>query len=107
MNITHEQDFPQRASGRTTRLVDAAIQVLFAKGSIELGGPLPNVTDHHASRQNQEHMFRRILQRMQNEHKLSLDVDSSRLRIALSEHPGNKKVVFEQVKIKDNNKNNG
>ena len=70
-----------RASGRTTRAIDNAIQWLFTHPGEEL-----MVIDHYSTREANEYMFRNIGRRMAIEHQhafRNLIVDKNRLTITL------------------------
>lgn len=55
-------NFGERASGRTTRLADMYIQLLFSTGRIK-------VSDHHTSRLMSQHLTDIIARRLEREHK--------------------------------------
>lgn len=52
---------PERRSGNSTRLVDNAIQLLFTHGWIK-------VIDHYGGREASKFLFKRVIQRIKNEH---------------------------------------
>ena len=56
-----EQGQPNRATGRTTRLIDYYIQELFIKGEIL-------VKDHDSTRDIDRRLFRLVFNRLSNEH---------------------------------------
>lgn len=60
-----------RRSGRTTRLVDWAIQQLFSGNTV-------TIADHHESFDNQKRLVKLVANRLQNEHNVrasDLDYD--------------------------------
>ena len=58
------KDDSNRATGRTTRLVDYYIQELFNNPNKEI-----EIIDHHNTQQSNIHLTQMILQRFYNEHK--------------------------------------
>ncbi len=50
-----------RLTGRSTRLVDDAIQILFTFGEVI-------IVDHHGTRESNERLFMRVERRLQAEH---------------------------------------
>lgn len=58
----NNSDYSKRASGRTTRLADMYIQLLFSTGRI-------SVKDHYDSRQMSRYLLDIIVRRLQMEHQ--------------------------------------
>lgn len=72
----------ERRSGRTTRLTDLHIQNLFENGKIR-------VFDHYPSRNADDMVFKRIIERILKENLLKKDdfeIDRSRLTITLKKN---------------------
>lgn len=68
-----------KRSGRSTRLVDEYIQILFSNR-----GEYITILDHYDSRSAHWLLITRILQRMRIEHpREKLDLDKSKLRLKL------------------------
>jgi hypothetical protein len=68
-----------RRSGRSTRLMDNYIQVLFEKGEVI-------VLDHHPLRDSSRHLYERVLKRLYKEHGLDdkyLTLDKSKFQIRI------------------------
>lgn len=62
--IKHPDDYEyNRASGRTTRLIDKYIQELFAKE-----GEWIEIKDHYDNRHAHKYVFNKVLDRMHLEH---------------------------------------
>lgn len=57
-----------RRTGRTTRLIDKAIQDFFTKGKAVL-------VDHHSSHDSNMYLLRRFLKRLVDEHNLEARYD--------------------------------
>ena len=55
-----------RQNGQTTRLVDEYIQLLFTTGEI-------HIQDHYPTREANENLMERILDRLQYEHRMTKD----------------------------------
>jgi len=53
-----------RRSGRTTRLIDEAVQALFNNGSVV-------VYDHHPTKRADERLFEMLLERLSREHEIN------------------------------------
>jgi len=70
-----------RASGRTTRIVDACIQELFNEGTV-------TVKDHCDKRVCHENAFDRVVNRLRYEHKHA-DIRANRNTFAITLIPKN------------------
>jgi hypothetical protein len=62
--MKEQTDFGTRRSGRTTRLIDEAIQYLFTNDTVLL-------VDHINSTEMSKHMLDRVVRRLYNEHRMT------------------------------------
>lgn len=61
--ISNQVDL-NRATGRTTRLIDQYIQILFTTPNKEI-----EIIDHHGTQKDNEFLARKVLSRLYAEHK--------------------------------------
>ena len=87
--VKPELDFGIRRSGRSTRIVDAAMQELFEKGYVQ-------IFDHIDKVQCDQMLFDRFLRRLESEHgfqvsQMEFSVDKGMRRVKWLAHPDNLK----------------
>ena len=69
----------ERMTGRTTRLVDDFVQVLFDKA-----GTWVHISDHHHSRTGNDNILVKLIERMKREHNITLDVNRQRMEVRIN-----------------------